>query len=214
MKDIAIYGAGGLARQTLSVIDAVNVQQPSWRFRGYVVDAEYKEHAGYMDGCPIVTNVNQLFPDGRPNVLVAVGEVGARQRISRKLRKQGCKFPILIHPGAWIGRNISFGEGSVVSAGCSLSTDVRIGDHVYLNAGCIVNHDVELGAFCITGPGVVIAGHVKIDDSATIGAGATFIPRVLVGKKVTIGAGSLVTKSIPNNSTAVGAPARIKKKSA
>jgi len=42
-----------------------------------------------------------------------------------------------------------------------------------------------------------------------IGAGAIILPGVTVGENSIIGAGSVVTRSIPPNSTAVGVPARL-----
>lgn len=52
-------------------------------------------------------------------------------------------------------------------------------------------------------------GLVDIHDNVFIGAGSTIMPGVTIGKNVVIGAGSIVTKSIPDNSVAVGNPARV-----
>ena len=40
----------------------------------------------------------------------------------------------------------------------------------------------------------------------------TILPGVIIGKKCVVGAGSIVTKSIPDYSIAVGNPARIIKR--
>jgi len=48
-----------------------------------------------------------------------------------------------------------------------------------------------------------------IGKNCFIGVGATILPGVVIGDEVIIGASSVVTKSIPSNSVAVGNPARV-----
>lgn len=50
---------------------------------------------------------------------------------------------------------------------------------------------------------------VKIEDNVWIGGGVIILPGVKIGKNSVIGAGSIVTKSIPENSVAVGNPCRV-----
>ncbi len=53
---------------------------------------------------------------------------------------------------------------------------------------------------------------VTIGDNCWIGGGATILPGVTIGNNVTIGAGSVVTRDIPDNTVAVGNPARVIRK--
>lgn len=55
-------------------------------------------------------------------------------------------------------------------------------------------------------------GRPYLEDNVSVGANAVIIGEVHIGKNVIIGAGSVVTKSIPDNCTVVGNPARIIKK--
>lgn len=50
---------------------------------------------------------------------------------------------------------------------------------------------------------------VSVGDGCWIGEKAIILPGVIIGKKCVIGAGSVVTKSIPDYSIAVGNPARV-----
>src|SRR5690606_22993826 len=50
---------------------------------------------------------------------------------------------------------------------------------------------------------------IKIGSNVFIGLNSIVMPGVTIGNKVVIGAGSVVTKDIPDNSVAVGNPARI-----
>jgi maltose O-acetyltransferase len=53
--------------------------------------------------------------------------------------------------------------------------------------------------------------NVVIGDNVFIGAGSIVLPGVTIGNNVVIGAGSVVSRDIPDNSVAVGNPARVVK---
>ena len=50
---------------------------------------------------------------------------------------------------------------------------------------------------------------VRIGNDVFVGAGTIILPGGDIGNRVIIGAGSVVTKSIPDNSLAVGNPAKV-----
>jgi maltose O-acetyltransferase len=52
-------------------------------------------------------------------------------------------------------------------------------------------------------------GRVEIGNDVFIGANAIVLPNVKIGNRVIVGAGAIVTRNIPDNSVAVGNPARI-----
>ena len=54
-----------------------------------------------------------------------------------------------------------------------------------------------------------ISKPVVIEDDVWLGMGVTVLKGVVIGARSVVGAGSLVTKSIPPGSLAVGAPARV-----
>jgi len=55
-------------------------------------------------------------------------------------------------------------------------------------------------------------GEVTIGDNVWIGDKVTILPGVTIGDNVIIGANSVVSRSIPSNSVAVGVPAIVKRK--
>lgn len=103
-----------------------------------------------------------------------------------------------------------------------------IGKNVFINFGCIIDESfcwlVEIGDNVTFAPNVHILAHdastkrelgytkiggVKIGSNVFVGAGSIILPRTHIGNKVVIGAGSVVSSDIPDNSVAVGVPARV-----
>ncbi len=103
---------------------------------------------------------------------------------------------IEIHPGAKIGHGFFIDHGN----GVVIGETAEIGNNVLLF------HQVTLGS-----KGGISTGkrHPTVGNNVTIGAGAKVLGAINVGDNSTIGAGSIVTKDIPENSTAVGNPARL-----
>ncbi|WP_342318354.1 serine O-acetyltransferase EpsC [Corynebacterium mayonis] len=105
---------------------------------------------------------------------------------------------IEIHPGAQIGRRFFIDHGM----GIVIGETAEIGD------GVMLYHGVTLGGQVLT----QTKRHPTIGDNVTIGAGAKVLGPVTIGANSAIGANAVVTKSIPENSIAVGIPARFRER--
>ena len=115
---------------------------------------------------------------------------------------------------------------------CDYGKHIRVGKRFFANFGLTVLDEayVTIGDDCFIGPnvGIYTACHdvdpgkrnsrdewarpVNIGDNCWIGGGATILPGVSIGSGCTIGAGSVVVHDIPDNSVAVGNPAKVVKK--
>ncbi|MDF2540689.1 MAG: hypothetical protein K0S47_407 [Herbinix sp.] len=83
---------------------------------------------------------------------------------------------------------------------------IEIGDNVTIaNHVQILAHDQALRNHL----GVGKLGKVVIGNNVFIGAKTIILPNVVIGDNVIIGAGSVVTKDIPENTVAVGIPAKV-----
>lgn len=102
---------------------------------------------------------------------------------------------IEIHPGACIGSGLFIDHGM----GVVIGETAQIGDN------CTIYHQVTLGG---TGKNTG-KRHPTVGSNVLIGAGCKILGPVTIGDNVRLGAGSVVLKSIPSNSTAIGMPAQV-----
>lgn len=209
---IAIFGAGGFAREVLQIILDINAQSPQaprWKPVGFIVDAAFVNVEPVHD-LPILGTLEWLAADPSVHIVIAVGSSAARRRIVANVEMAcGNPFATLVHPRSWLGRHVEIGPGSVVCAGCQITTDVRIGKHVHVNIGSTIGHDAVFGDFVTLNPGVNVSGNVFLGEGVEVGTGSVLIPHASVGDWSIIGAGTVVTKPLNANITAVGAPARV-----
>ncbi len=99
---------------------------------------------------------------------------------------------------------------------CDVPFSVQIGEGTVFThraVGVIIHSKAVIGKNCKIQTGVVIAGKngciPRIGDNVMIGAGACILGDVKVGNNVSIGANAVVLQDVPDNSIAVGIPARI-----
>ena len=87
---------------------------------------------------------------------------------------------------------------------------ISTGDNVYLTDGIkFITHDGGTLLFRDKVPDLEITKPITIGNNVYVGNNVIFLPGVKVGNNVVIGAGAVVTKDIPDNSVAVGVPARV-----
>ena len=132
----------------------------------------------------------------------------AAYRIAHRLHENGYVFSaravsqfarfvtgIEIHPAAKIGKGFFIDHG----------TGVVIGETSEIGDGCTIYQGVTLGG---TGKDVG-KRHPTLGDNVMVGAGAKVLGPVKIGSNSKIAAGAVVLTDIPENSTAVGIPAKV-----
>lgn len=125
-----------------------------------------------------------------------------------------------VGPGVSVGPFASLRPGTRLERGAKAGSFVELKNAV-LGPGSKVNHlsyvgDARLGAGVNVGAGTVTCnwdGHTKqetvIGDDVYIGSDTMLVAPVTLGDRAATGAGAVVTKDVPEDALAVGAPARL-----
>lgn len=112
------------------------------------------------------------------------------------------------------GYNIKLGKNVFINLNCYLMDGgkITIGDNVFIGSYCgfyTANHALDYPSRNI---GLEKALPITIGDNCWFGANVIVLPGVTIGSGCVIGAGSVVSKDIPDNSLAVGVPAKVIRK--
>lgn len=208
MRDIAILGAGGLAREVAFLIDEINRSEVRWRIIGFVDKDE--SSVGKMTGRYSVLCAEDQVDKIDCDLAVGIGDARAlctiRNRFSDQLEG---RFPNLVHPSVVMDRaSVRLGYGNVFCAGSVLTTDVLFGSVNIVNLQCTIGHDVIIGDGCVLNPSTNVSGNVTIQDGCMIGTGAQILQGLTIGANAQVGAGAVVYVDVGAGETVIGVPAR------
>ena len=101
-----------------------------------------------------------------------------------------------IHPGASIGRRLFIDHG----------IGVVIGETAVVHHDVLIYQGVTLGGVSLLKG---VKRHPTIESNVVIGGGAKILGNITIGANSKIGANSVVVKDVPQESTAIGIPARV-----
>lgn len=206
-KKIYILGAGNMARETLGIYKDLGKFNDVNAF----VEENCKQEGRKIDTKKVM---DASIISKSSKKLLFIGAMGSphRKRWIEEVEAKGFDFDIVIHPSVIMGEGISVAKGCIICPGVILTRDIKIGRHSIININSTINHTCLIGDFVTIAPGVNIAGDVRIGDGCWIGIGTTIIQKVSIGQGSLIGAGAVVTKDIPENTLAMGVPAKPIKK--
>ena len=173
------------------------------------------ERAIVCDAKAIIADIDSICErdpaaKGRLEVMLLYSGVHALilYRLAHAMHEQGWTFParavsqfarfvtgIEIHPGAKIGKGLFIDHGS----------GVVIGETAVVGDNCTIYQGVTLG-----GTGKQTGKrHPTLGDNVMVGSGAKLLGNFTVGSGAKIAAGAVVLGDVPENSTAVGIPAKV-----
>ena len=136
--------------------------------------------------------IRALLAHYEAHKLYLQGEFSKANEISQEARRE---TGIEIHPGAKIGRRCYIDHGT----GVVIGETAEIGDDV------LMYHGVTLGGL----KNARVKRHPTVGNNVLIGAGAILLGNITIGNFCKIGANSVVLDDVPDDCTAVGAPAKI-----
>ena len=116
----------------------------------------------------------------------------------------------------WSKKGLSIGNDCEIYPSANFGSEpylISLGHHVRINSGVIfITHDG--GVWVLRNlkedyKDIDLFKKIHIGNNVHIGTNAIIMPGVTIGNNCIIGCGAIVTKNIPDNSIAVGIPARV-----
>ena len=161
MKRLLILGAGGYGR----TIADLAAQLGEYYQISFLDDR--------IQGKNILGTCEDVFRflDDTTEVYPAFGSGELRMRWLRRLEKEGCRVPSLIHPRAYVSPTAVIGTGSMVLPMAVLNTDVTVGDGCIINIGVLVDHGTVIENGVHLAPGAIVKAENRIPADTKIESG-------------------------------------------
>ncbi len=208
LPGILIYGAGGQAKVTLDAI----LKQQRYKVVGFVVDETDSQADRYFLGIrkycfEEIERAPTSFPQ---EFIVAIGDNATRRAKMLAMKSLGFRAASIVHPFSSLGYGVQIGGGVLICAGAVVDAEVSIGDGVIVNVGAAIGHETQIESFVHIGANSIIGARCVVESLSTTGMCASVISGLHVGHGCFVAAGALVTKPVPNDAMAIGAPARFR----
>jgi UDP-perosamine 4-acetyltransferase len=201
---LIIFGAGGHASKIVQLAEELNI-----KVAGYIST----EPVGtILHGYPVLGSLNDFMQNPKTfsiKVHIAIGEIWVRKRIFQSLRKLDVEILSIVAPQSWVSKNVTILPGTCIMQNAVIQPNCHVGHACIVDTGAIIEHDTYVGDLTNISPGAILCGGVSLGEGTIIGAGATIIEKTQIGRHSLIGAGSVVLQDIPENSVAVGVPAKV-----
>ena len=207
-KLLGIYGASGFGREVWDLISRTELSACQIVF---VDDSTSKKEA--FPSKILTWDAFLALPVKRKAVVIAIADGQIRKKVSDKVHASGISFMHLEAQNAAVSRQATWGQGAILSAFTTITSNAVIGDHFHCNIYSYVAHDCRIGDYVTFAPAVRCNGNIIIHDFAYIGTGAilrqgTPEKPLIIGEGAIIGMGAVVTKDVPAHTTVVGNPAK------
>lgn len=211
MRDLAIYGAGGLGRELASMVPLMKGNGHEWNFIGFFDDgkaigAEVSHFGKVLGGAKEINAWTTPL-----DIVIGVGTPAGRRALHKNIDNPMVEFPNFIHPdfNMFDPESLKMGEGNVITRGCCATVDVTIGNFNLLNGVVTLAHDDVVGDYNVFLTYATIAGEVTMGDGNQFGSQSFVIQQTKIGNNVRLGAGSVLMTRPKDDSTYIGVPAKL-----
>ena len=203
MKDsLIIIGASGHGK----VVADIAMKMNKWKNIAFLDDNPSLKTSLGLEVVGSSKHIDIYIKDW--DIFVAIGHNETREKIQKILEAKKATIPLLIHPNAVIGQEVSMAAGTVVMAGAVVNSSTQISKGCIINTSSSIDHDNLIEGFVHISPGAHLAGTVKVGHGSWVGIGSVISNNIEIVRGCIIGAGAVVTKDIKQSGIYVGIPAK------
>jgi acetyltransferase-like isoleucine patch superfamily enzyme len=209
MKDLAIYCAGGFAREIYCLIFH-RIKNSNWNFVGFFDDAIDKGTQLQYGVC--LGGMKELNGWNNPlDIVIANGSPKWLKHISGSVTNPLVGFPNIIDPSVvYLDEDTNkIGKGNILNRGTSFSVNVEFGNFNVFNADVKFGHEAKIGNFNVFMPNIRISGGVEIGDGNLFGGSSFVMPGIKVGTCVHLSPGSVLMRNPKDGQVYIGNPAKL-----
>lgn len=168
---ILIIGGGGHAKACIDVIE----QENKYHICGIIDKNALQNGSTHLLGYPILgsdDDLQTLFSTIQ-YAFIAIGQIktpSPRLRIYQKLKRIGYHLPSIISPFAYVARNVTIKEGSIIMHHALINSNASVGKACIINSKALVEHDCKIDDFCHLSTASVVNGSCHIGEGSFLGS--------------------------------------------
>lgn len=208
MKNLIIIGARGWGREVYMLYTICKQAGTiDCEIKGFL-DSKSDALAEYEVYPPIIGDVESYNIEEGDVFFCAMGEPNWRKHYVEIIKSKGGSFISLIHPKAFLGKNIKYGEGCFIGCNAELTCDITLGDFVSIFSCAVIGHDGYVDDYSHLGAHVFMGGFAHIGKNVVLHPAAKILPHIKVGDNAVVGAGSVVVRNVKADTNVFGMPAK------
>lgn len=205
---LGIYGSGGLGREIFDIANRINKVSHLWEIIIFIDDIS---QSNSFYGTAKVKFEEFLELTDKREVIIAVGEPKAREKLFEKVREQHIAFATLIDPTAILSPTASIEAGVIICEYSTIHANVTISENCLIQPFCNIGHDIRIGKHTVLSSFCAPGGSLTIGNRVYIGMQSAIIENLTIEDDAIIGMGSVVYRDVLAGSTVLGNPARVTK---
>lgn len=213
MKNLLIYGCGGLGLEILSYVKAVHDDNTPDKpqVTGFIDD---DIDSARVEDARAVWPLDYALYEGVENapaghaVIIAIGEPQTRAKVFEKSVAAGLVPYTLVHPSAVVSPAANIGAGCILGPFSFVGPIARVGQNCIINNYASVGHDATVGDSSVLSPYSSLNGSASCGERSFLGTASVILVGKALGASSKLSAGSLLNTDTDAGALAIGNPAK------
>lgn len=178
MKDLLLIGAGGHCHACIDVIEQTN----QFNIIG-VIDKNLNQES--ILGYPIIGTDDDLakYREVVTHAIITIGQIKhskIRFSLFKQLLELQFELPAIISPLAYVAKDVSIGQGTIVMHGSIINRCSKIGENNIINTRALIEHDAIIGNHTHIATGAIVNGGAVVGNHVFVGSQSVIVQNQIV----------------------------------